>query len=96
VAVQVGAVKIILYVAAVEPLRKKERQGENHQIDGFLSFSPPLNANVLFCRVFFNLTMTKLRVPVLSFPDFTEISNVKRKNLKSPDLDNWFEHVAKI
>jgi hypothetical protein len=40
VAVQVGAVKI--YVAAVEPLRKKQRQGEtqeNIKIDDFLSFT---------------------------------------------------------
>jgi hypothetical protein len=39
-------------------------------------FHPPLNANVFFCRLFFNLTlcMTKLRVPILSFPDFADIS----------------------
>jgi hypothetical protein len=42
----------------------------------FLSFTP-LNANVLFFASFFwNLTRfwTKLRVPVLCFPDFTENS----------------------
>ncbi len=54
----------------------KERQDETQ--DGFLSFinTPPLNANVLFGRYFFNLTlcMTKLRVLLLSFPDFTDIS----------------------
>ncbi len=66
---QLGAVKI--YVTAVEALRKKERQDETQftpKIDGFLS-STPLNANVLFFRVFFNLTlrMTKLRVLVLCF-----------------------------
>ncbi len=54
-----------IYVAAMEALRKKERQGETQfptKIDGFLSFTPPLDA---FCRVFLNLTlcMTKLRVP---------------------------------
>jgi len=52
VIVQVGAVKI--YVAAVEALRKKERQDEsqsNTKIDGFLSFSPPLNANVFVLRL---------------------------------------------
>jgi hypothetical protein len=42
-AVQVGAVKI--YVAAVEALRKKERQEDETQfttkIDGFLSFKHP-------------------------------------------------------
>jgi hypothetical protein len=39
--VQLGAVKI--YVAAVEALRKKERQDETRftiKIDGFLSFIP--------------------------------------------------------
>ncbi len=57
VAVQVGAVKI--YVApAVEALRTKQRQGETQEtikIDGFLVSPPPLplNANVLFCRFFF-------------------------------------------
>jgi hypothetical protein len=45
VVVQLGAVKI--YVAAVETLRKKERQDETQstqfttKIDGFLSFIPP-------------------------------------------------------
>ncbi len=45
VVVQLGAVKI--YVAAVETLRKKERQHETQftqfttKIDGFLSFIPP-------------------------------------------------------
>jgi len=42
VVVQVGAVKI--YVAAVEALRKKERQDETQfitKIDGFLCFTPP-------------------------------------------------------
>ncbi len=51
--VQVRAVKI--YVAAAEELRKKERQDETQfttKFDGFLSFIPPFNANVLFCRFF--------------------------------------------
>ncbi len=42
VVVQLGAVKI--YVAAVEALRKKERQDETQfttKIDGFLSFISP-------------------------------------------------------
>jgi hypothetical protein len=42
VVAQLGSVKI--YVAAVEALRKKERQDETQfttQIDGFLSFIPP-------------------------------------------------------
>jgi hypothetical protein len=49
VAVLVGAVKI--YVAAMEALRRKERQGETQfptKIDGFLSFTTPLDANVFF------------------------------------------------
>jgi hypothetical protein len=46
----------------VEPLRKKERQDEAHEpskyLDGFLSFTTPLNANVIFLLVFFfNLTL---------------------------------------
>jgi len=53
VAVQVGAVKI--YVSVVEALRKKERQGETQE--WFPEFHPPLNANVLFCRFFLNLTL---------------------------------------
>jgi hypothetical protein len=42
VAVQVGAVK--MFMAAVEPLRKEERDGETQfttKIDGFLSSNPP-------------------------------------------------------
>jgi hypothetical protein len=45
-----------IYVAVVEALRKRERQGgkeKDRVIDGFLSFPPPLNANVVFCRFFF-------------------------------------------
>jgi len=39
--------------------------------------SPLLNANVLFCRFFLNLTlcMTKLRVPVLCLCYFTDNSD---------------------
>jgi hypothetical protein len=49
----------------------------NHENWWFSEFQPHLNVNVLFCRFFSNLTlcMTKLRVQVLSFPDFTDISN---------------------
>jgi len=62
----------IYVAAAVEALRKKERQDDTQfttKIDGFLQFHPSLNANVLFCRFFLNLTlcMTKLRVLVLCF-----------------------------
>jgi len=73
--VQLGAVKI--YVAAVEALRKKERQDETQfttKIDGFW-VSSPVNANVLFCTFFFltlTLFMTKLRV--LCFSSFTDNS----------------------
>jgi len=55
------------YVAAVEALRKNERQGEIQfiiEIDGFLSSPPPpLNVNVfIFAGFFFKVTlfMTKL------------------------------------
>ncbi len=77
VVVQVRAVKI--YVSAVEVLRKKEGQDETQltiKIDGFLSITPPLNANVLFGRFFLNLTlrMTKLRVLVLYLSSFTDNS----------------------
>jgi hypothetical protein len=40
--VEVGGVKN--FVAKVEALKKKEKQGESHfitKIDGFLSFTPP-------------------------------------------------------
>ncbi len=61
-----------IYVATVETLRKKERQGETQKTIKnwwFSKFHPPLI--VLFCRFFFYLTvcMTKLRVLTLSFPD---------------------------
>jgi hypothetical protein len=80
VAVQVGAVKI--YVAAVEALRKKERQGETQETiknDCFMSFKTPRPSWVLmyfFAGFFLNLTlcMTKLEVLTLSFPDFKDIS----------------------
>jgi hypothetical protein len=52
---------VVVHVAAVEALKKKERQDENqftNKIAGILSFCPapatPFNANVLFCRFFFN------------------------------------------
>jgi hypothetical protein len=77
VAVQLQVVKI--YVAAVEALRKKERQDETQfttKVDGFLSFTPPLNANVLFCRFVFTLTLclTKLRVLCFSYSTDNSIS----------------------
>jgi hypothetical protein len=67
----------------VEALRKKERQDETQfttKIDGFLSFIIPswMLMYYFFAGLFLNLTlcMTKLKVPVLSFPDFTDISSV--------------------
>ncbi len=51
VKVQVGAVKI--YVAAAEYKRKTGWNSGNHQNE----FHPTLNANVLFCRLFLNLTL---------------------------------------
>jgi hypothetical protein len=70
-----------IYVAAEKALRKKERQDETHFITKMAQVfwvSPPLNANVPFCRFILNLTrfMTKLRVLVLCFPYFTDNSNV--------------------
>ncbi len=64
--------------------KKKDRvKLRNHQNCWFSEFHPPLDANVLFSRFFLNLTlcMTKLRVLVLSFPDFTDISDMQRKCL---------------
>jgi len=74
VVVQLGAVKI--YVAAVEALRKKERQDETQfttKMDGFLSFIPRW-----MLMYFFNLKlcMTKLRVLVLCFSYFTDNSKL--------------------
>jgi hypothetical protein len=66
-------------VEAVEALKKKERQDETQFTTKIVWFSelhhppPPLNANVLSCWFFFNLTlcMTKLRVLVLCLSYFT-------------------------
>jgi len=93
IVVQLGAVKV--YVAAVEALRKKERQDETQfttKIDGFLSFIPPLHANVLFFRFFFkNLTlcMTKLRVLVLCFSYFTD-NSIMSPSSKAPPIFNMY------
>jgi len=65
---------VVVYVAAVEALRKKERQDETQyttKIDG--EFHPQLNANVAFFAGFFlklTLYMTKLRVLVLCLSHF--------------------------
>jgi len=72
VVVQLGAVKI--YVAAVEALRKKERQDETQftsKIDGFLSF---ILRWMLMYFFDLKLCMTKLRVLVLCFSYFTDNS----------------------
>jgi hypothetical protein len=53
---------------------KKERKGEIQKTMKLMVFwvSPPLNANVFFCKFFFNLAlfMTKFKLLVLSFPNF--------------------------
>jgi hypothetical protein len=44
-----------IYVAAVKALMKEERQDQTQfttKIDGFLSFSPPLKANVFIAGFF--------------------------------------------
>jgi len=84
VVVQLQTVQI--YVVTMKALRKKERQDETQfttKIDGFLSFTPPLNANVLFRKFFLNLTlcMTKLRVLVLCFAYYTDNSIVSSLNV---------------
>jgi hypothetical protein len=73
-----------MYAAAVETLRRNESQDETQfttRIDGLLSFIPPLNANVHFCRFLENITlcMTKLRALVLCFSHFKDNSNMSRK-----------------
>ncbi len=75
VAIQVGGVKI--YVAAMGRSGKKERQGETQETL-FPPPPPPFECYCTFLQVFLNLTlcMTKLRVLWLSFPDFTDISNI--------------------
>jgi hypothetical protein len=42
-----------IYLAAVEALRKKERQGETQEPRLFFEVRSPLNASVLFCRIVF-------------------------------------------
>jgi hypothetical protein len=84
VVVQVVTVKI--YVAAVEALKKKERQDETQftiRIDGFWASTPYWMLMYFFCWFSFYLTlcmtlcMTKLGVLVLCFSYFTHDSNVR-------------------
>jgi hypothetical protein len=59
-----------IYVATMEALRIRKRQDEAQ----FCEFQPPFTVFfLLFLQVFLNLTpcMTKLKVQVLCFPDFT-------------------------
>jgi len=89
VAGQVGAVKI--YVAAVEALRKKRKDGMKlnyHQNWWYFEFEHPAPRppfpwmlTYIFASGFFNITlfMTKLRVLVLCFPYFTDISIILTK-----------------
>jgi hypothetical protein len=73
-AVQVGAVKI--YATSLDGGAQEKGKTRWNSIYFPPSLPPPLNANVLICRVFENPTqfMTKLRVLVRSFPCFTDIS----------------------
>jgi hypothetical protein len=83
VVVHVGAVKI--YVAAVEALRKKERQSETQETIKMIWWYPEFHPHPHWMRMYFfagffffvNLTlcMTKLGVLTLSFPDFMDISS---------------------
>ncbi len=64
--------------------RKDEMKLNSHQSWWFSEFHPPLNANVLFCRFFQNITlcMTKLRVLVLCFSCFTDKPHLPLQFLK--------------
>jgi hypothetical protein len=51
---------VVVQVGAVEAVRKKGREGENRiklslpqKIGAFLSFTSLLNANVFYCKLFF-------------------------------------------
>ncbi len=57
--------------------RRSGKRKDRMKLRWFLEFHPPLNASVLFYRVFKNLTMcmTKLKVLVLDFSYFTDNSN---------------------
>jgi len=60
VVVHVAAVKV--YIAAMQALRKKERGTKTDETqfgtksDAYLTLTPPLKANVLFCRSFWYQT----------------------------------------
>ncbi len=70
-----------------------------HQNWWFSEFHPPLDANVLFCRFFLNLTlcMTKLRVLVLRLSVFTDNSTmwINRTDLAKNKNKRiiWKQHV---
>jgi hypothetical protein len=72
---------VTIYVAAVEALRKKERQDETQftaKFDGFLSFILRSMLIYFFAGSFLIspcVCMTKLRVLVLCFSYFTDNSN---------------------
>jgi len=68
VVVQVGAVKNMWQQwRRTRKMKDRDETQFTTEIDDFLSFTPPLNGDVLFSCFFKNLTlcMTKLRVPVL-------------------------------
>jgi hypothetical protein len=79
----------------VETPKIKEIKGETQKtikIDGFQRSPPPFNANVLLGRFSLSLTLfvTKLRVLVLSFPDFVDTSTM-HNILDSKGHDNLAE-----
>jgi hypothetical protein len=65
--------------------RKREWNSGNHQ-NVFPEFHPVFLSNVLYGRVFLNVTlfMTKLRVRVVSFPDFTDNSIILIRRKEPP------------
>jgi hypothetical protein len=80
VVVQLGALKI--YVAAVEALKRKERQDETQfttKVDGFFEFHPSLNVNVRFFAGCFKISpcvWPNSGFWCCVFPYFTDNSNV--------------------
>jgi len=100
VAVQVGAVKI--YVAAVEALRKKERQGETQEtmkIDSFLGFAPHWMLMYFFARFFWispcvwpnsgyaPCLFLTLRISLLATPTFHLFTGPPKRRLDDTLID---------
>ncbi len=85
VVVQVGAVKIYVWQQEWRRSRKRKCRMKLSLPPKLMVFWvwPPLNASVLFCMFFFNLTlcMTKLRVVVLCLSYFTDKTLLCRQEL---------------